>query len=1106
MNLPGIFIPRPVATTLLTLGAALAGIVAFFLLPVSPLPDIDFPVIAVSATMPGASPETMSTTVATPLERHLGAIADVNEMTSKSSVGTTQIVLQFNVDRNIDGAARDVQAAINAARADLPAALRSNPTYRKFNPADQPIMILAMTSKTMTPGQIYDSASNIIQQKLSQISGIGDVTLSGASLPAVRVELNPRALFKYGIGLEDVRAALSAANANSPKGAIEQKDTRFQLAMNDVASTAADYRNLIIAYRDNAPVRLSDVATVSDGVENIRNLGMANDQDAVLVLLNKQPGANVIQTVDRVQALLPELQAALPRAVNLAVVNDSTTTIRASIRDVERTLLIATVLVLIVVFLFLRNARAALVPSLAVPLSLIGTFGFMYLFGFSLDNFSIMALVVATGFVVDDAIVVLENVTRHVEAGMPRLQAALLGAREVSFTVLSMSLSLIAVFLPILLMGGIVGKLFREFAVTLATAIMVSLIISLTTTPMMCAYLTIARKEDEDDRGVMHVARRVYESAQGFYGRTLGWALANPGTILFILFFTIAMNFWLFGVVNKGFFPQQDSGLLAGNIRADQSISFQAMEQKFRQIMKIIHADPNVQNVVGFTGGGGGRGGGSTNSGFVFAQLKPLGQRSLTTDQVIDQLRPKLEAVPGARLFLFGRQDVRSGGRQGAGNYQYTIQADTLEDLNTWLPKITTALQNVPELEDVNSDQDDKGLEVDLKIDRATASRLGVSTAQIDNTLYDAFGQRQVSTIYQDLNQYHVVMEVEPAFWQSPETLKEIYVSTSGAPPSGTQSTGAVAGTTVVSTTTAPTAASIASDSVRNQQLNALTNNARGAASTGASVSTNSETMVPLSAFASYGPGNAPLSVNHQGPFVAGTFSFNLAPGQTLGTAVAAINRTMAQIHAPITIHGTFAGTAQIFLQSLQNEPLLILAAILSVYIVLGILYESYVHPLTILSTLPSAGAGAILALMLFRTEFSLIALIGVILLIGIVKKNAIMMIDFALQAEREEGLSSRDAIHKACILRFRPIMMTTFAALFGALPLAVFTGNGSELRQPLGISIVGGLVVSQILTLYTTPVVYLYLDRFRLRCRRAWQRFYLRRVGEEGAPPAPAE
>ncbi|HUJ46335.1 MAG TPA: efflux RND transporter permease subunit [Rhizomicrobium sp.] len=1106
MNLPGIFIPRPVATTLLTLGAALAGIVAFFLLPVSPLPDIDFPVIAVSATMPGASPETMSTTVATPLERHLGAIADVNEMTSKSSVGTTQIVLQFNVDRNIDGAARDVQAAINAARADLPAALRSNPTYRKFNPADQPIMILAMTSKTMTPGQIYDSASNIIQQKLSQISGIGDVTLSGASLPAVRVELNPRALFKYGIGLEDVRAALSAANANSPKGAIEQKDTRFQLAMNDVASTAADYRNLIIAYRDNAPVRLSDVATVSDGVENIRNLGMANDQDAVLVLLNKQPGANVIQTVDRVQALLPELQAALPRAVNLAVVNDSTTTIRASIRDVERTLLIATVLVLIVVFLFLRNARAALVPSLAVPLSLIGTFGFMYLFGFSLDNFSIMALVVATGFVVDDAIVVLENVTRHVEAGMPRLQAALLGAREVSFTVLSMSLSLIAVFLPILLMGGIVGKLFREFAVTLATAIMVSLIISLTTTPMMCAYLTIARKEDEDDRGVMHVARRVYESAQGFYGRTLGWALANPGTILFILFFTIAMNFWLFGVVNKGFFPQQDSGLLAGNIRADQSISFQAMEQKFRQIMKIIHADPNVQNVVGFTGGGGGRGGGSTNSGFVFAQLKPLGQRSLTTDEVIDQLRPKLEAVPGARLFLFGRQDVRAGGRQGAGNYQYTIQADTLEDLNTWLPKITTALQSVPELEDVNSDQDDKGLEVELKIDRATASRLGVSTAQIDNTLYDAFGQRQVSTIYQDLNQYHVVMEVEPAFWQSPETLKEIYVSTSGAPPSGTQSTGAVAGTTVVSTTTAPTAASIASDSVRNQQLNGLTNNARGAASTGASVSTNSETMVPLSAFASYGPGNAPLSVNHQGPFVAGTFSFNLAPGQTLGTAVAAINRTMAQIHAPITIHGTFAGTAQIFLQSLQNEPLLILAAILSVYIVLGILYESYVHPLTILSTLPSAGAGAILALMLFRTEFSLIALIGVILLIGIVKKNAIMMIDFALQAEREEGLSSRDAIHKACILRFRPIMMTTFAALFGALPLAIFTGNGSELRQPLGISIVGGLVVSQILTLYTTPVVYLYLDRFRLRCRRAWQRFYLRRVGEEGAPPAPAE
>jgi multidrug efflux pump len=1106
MNLPGVFIPRPVATTLLTLGAALAGIVSFFLLPVSPLPNIDFPVIVVTAGMPGASPETMSTTVATPLERHLGAIADVDEMTSKSSVGTTQIVLQFGIDRDIDGAARDVQAAIVAARVDLPAALRSNPTYRKVNPADQPIMILAMTSKTLTPGQIYDSASNIIQQKLSQVSGIGEVQLSGASLPAVRVELNPRALFKYGIGLEDVRAALSAANANSPKGAIEQKANHYQIYVNDVASTADQYRSLIVAYRDGAAVRLSDVATVSDGVENVRNLGMANDQDAVLVILNKQPGANIIQTVDRVESLLPELQAALPRAVTLAVVNDSTTTIRASIRDVERTLLIATVLVLVVVFFFLRNARAALIPSLAVPLSLICTFGFMYLFGFSLDNFSIMALVVATGFVVDDAIVVLENVTRHIEAGMPRMQAALQGAREVSFTVLSMSLSLIAVFLPILLMGGIVGRLFREFAVTLAMAIVVSLIVSLTTTPMMCAYIDLTRDEAKEERRSMRWARNAYDGAHRFYDRTLSWALANPGTIVLILVFTIFINFYLYGVVNKGFFPTQDSGLLAGGIRADQDISFQSMEQKFRQIMKIIHADPNVQNVVGFTGGGGGRGGGSTNSGFVFAQLKPLGQRKLTTDEVIDKLRPKLESVPGARLFLFGRQDVRSGGRQGNGNYQYTIQADTLEDLNTWMPKITAALQNVKELEDVNSDQDDKGLEVDLKIDRSTAARLGVSTAQIDNTLYDAFGQRQVSTIYEDLNQYHVIMEVEPQFWQSPETLKDIYVSTSGGPPSGTQSSGAVAGTTVLSTTTAPTAASVASDSVRNQQLNALTNNARGAASTGSSVSTSVEQMVPLSAFASYGPGTTPVSVSHQGPFVADTFSFNLAPGQTLGTAVAAINRTMAQIHAPISVHGTFAGTAQIFLKSLSSEPLLILAAILSVYIVLGILYESYVHPLTILSTLPSAGAGAVLALMLFRTEFSLIALIGVILLIGIVKKNAIMMIDFALQAEREEGLSSREAIHKACLLRFRPIMMTTFAAIFGALPLAIFTGNGSELRQPLGISIVGGLIVSQMLTLYTTPVIYLYLDRFRLRCRRAWQRWYLRRVGDEGAVHAPAE
>jgi multidrug efflux pump len=1097
MNLPAIFIKRPIATILLTMGLALSGAVSFFLLPVSPLPNIDFPVISVTAQMPGASPETMSTSVATPLERHLGAIADVNEMTSTSSVGSTRISLQFNIDRDIDGAARDVQAAINAARADLPASLRSNPTYRKVNPADQPIIILALTSKTLSPGQIYDSASTIIQQKLSQVEGIGEVQLSGGSLPAVRVELNPRALFKYGIGLEDVRAALSAANANSPKGAVQQGAQRYQLYINDTATQASQYATLVVAYRDNAAVRLQDIATVSDGVENVRNLGMANGEDAVLVLLNKQPGANVIDTVDRVRAVLPEVEAAVPPAIKVSVVNDTTTTIRASIHDVERTLVIATVLVLVVVLLFLRNFRAALVPGVALPLSLIGTFGVMYLLGFSLDNFSLMALTVSTGFVVDDAIVVLENVTRHIEAGMPRFQAAVQGAREVSFTVLSMSLSLIAVFIPILLMGGLVGRLFHEFAVTLSVAILVSLVVSLTTTPMMCAYLA-AVPDRSKENWLMRGARKTFDGAYRIYDRSLAWALNFPGTIMLILLLAVILNVFLYVEVPKGLFPQQDTGSMFGGIRADQSISFQSMSKKFHRFIEIIHQDPNVDSVAGFSGGGGGPGGGSTNSGFVFIQLKDLSQRKLTTDGVIDELRPKLATVPGARLFIQGRQDVRAGGRQGLAQYQYTLEGDTLDDLNTWAPRIVAALQNAPELEDVNSDQQDKGLEVDLKIDRATAARLGISATQIDNTLYDAFGQRQVSTIYEDLNQYHVVMEVAPEFWQSPDTLKDIYVSTSGGALSGTQSTGAVAGTTIVSTTTAPTAASIANDAQRNQQLNALTNNARGASSTGASVSTAQEQMVPLAAFASYGPGTTPLAVNHQGPFVATTLSFNLADGKSLGEGVAAINRVMAQLHVPVSIHGAFGGTAQIFQAQSNNEPLLILAAILSVYLVLGILYESYVHPLTILSTLPSAGAGAILALLVFHTQFTLIALIGVILLIGIVKKNAIMMIDFALQLEREEGLDSRAAIHRACLMRFRPIMMTTMAALLGSLPLALFSGNGAELRQPLGISIVGGLIVSQALTLYTTPIVYLYLDRFRLWARRLWGRWYAGVMGDE--------
>jgi multidrug efflux pump len=1097
MSLPSIFIARPVATTLLAAGVAIAGATAFFLLPVSPLPNVDFPTISISAQMPGASPETMSNSVATPLERHLGTIADVSEMTSESSASTTRVTLQFGIDRDIDGAARDVQAAIQAARADLPAALRSNPVYRKANPSDFPIIILAMTSDTLTPGQIYDSASTVLQQKLSQVEGVGNVELSGSSLPAVRVELNPRALFKYGIGLEDVRAAISATNANSPKGAIESGGRHLQIYVNDTAATAEQFRPLVVAYRNGAAVRLGDVAEVTNDVENIRNLGIANGKPAVLVIVSKQPGANVIDTVDRIKALMPELQASIPQSIHLATVIDTTTSIRASLRDVERTLLVSVIFVVLVVVLFLRHGRAALVPSVAVPLSLVGTFGVMYMLGYSLDNLSLMALTVATGFVVDDAVVVLENITRHIEQGMPRLKAALLGAREVSFTVFAMSSSLIAVFLPILLMGGIVGRLFREFAVTLSIAIAISLVISLTVTPMMCAYFSMTggrRKEST----IMRVSHKVFDSAYRLYDNTLKWALANPGTILLILFITIGLNFYLYIIVPKGFFPEGDSGRMRGGIRADQSISFQLMKKKFTQFIDIIKADPDVESVVGFTGAGSGRGPGSgqTNSGFVFVSLKPLSERNVTMDQVIERLRPKLNSVSGARLFLSGRQDVRAGGRQGFSTYQYTIQADTLDELNTWMPRITKALQNVPELTDVNSDQQDKGLEIELDIDRLTAARLGVKTSEIDNTLYDAFGQRQVSTIYQDYNQYHVVMEVAPEFWQSPETLNEIYVSTSGGVASGTQASGAVAGTTEITGGQVANAEQVASDIVRNLSLNQLTNTARGAASSGTAVSTGVEKMVPLAAFSHFGPGTTPLSISHQGPFVATTFSFNLPEGVSLGTATAAIERTMAELHVPATVQGGFAGTAKVFQQSLANEPLLILAAILAVYIVLGVLYESYIHPITILSTLPSAGVGAVLALMMFGVEFSIIALIGVILLIGIVKKNAIMMIDFALEAERKHHLDSRQAIYRACLLRFRPIMMTTMAAIFGALPLALITGDGAELRRQLGISIVGGLVVSQLLTLYTTPVVYLYLDRFRLRCQRLWRRIYFGMMG----------
>jgi len=1105
MNFSAPFIARPVATTLLTIGLALAGASAFFLLPVSPLPNVDYPTISVTAQLPGASPETVATSVATPLERHLGTIADVMEMTSSSSVGQTRITLQFGLNRDIDGAARDVQAAINAARVDLPAALRSNPTYRKVNPADFPILILALTSDTLTPGQIYDSASTILQQKLSQVSGVGEVQVGGSSLPAVRVELNPRALFKYGIGLEDVRAALSAANANSPKGAIEQAGQRYQIYVNDTAIRADQYRDLIVAYRNSAPVRLSDIADVNDSVENVRNLGIANGKPSVLLIINRQPGANIIDVVDRIKALVPQLQASIPPSITVTPVNDRTTTIRRSLQDVEQTILIAIVLVIVVVFLFLRNARAALVPSVSVPLSLLGTFGMMYLLGFSLNNLSLMALTIATGFVVDDAIVMLENISRHVEQGMPRMRAALLGAQEVGFTVLSMSISLIAVFLPILLMGGIIGRLFHEFAVTLSLAIVFSLLLSLTTIPMMCARLRLSQTEAQRQGRLMAWSERVFARALRIYDRSLSWSLDNPGTIMVVLALTIGLNVYLFTIIPKGFFPQQDTGSIAGFIRGDQAISFQLMEQKFRQFEEAIRNDPAVQSVVGFSGGGGGGGpGGQTNSGSVFISLKPLSQRKESAGQVIARMRTEIGNIPGARLFLQPIQDLRIGGRQGNASYQYTIQADSLEDINTWVPKITMALQDVPELEDVNSDRQEAGLDVELQIDRATAARLGLTAAQIDNTLYDAFGQRQVSTIYQDLNQYHVVMEVAPEFWQNPETLRDIYISTSGQV-SGTQQTGIASAATTASanaanvaaqnanstTTTSQTSTNIAAEAVRNQAQNAIANTARGGVSTGSSLSTRVENMVPLSDFSRYAPGLTPLSVNHQGPFVATTFSFNLPEGESLGTAVDAIQRTMAQLHVPINVHGEFAGNARAYQRSLSNEPFLIGGALIVVYIVLGVLYESLVHPLTILSTLPSAGVGAVLALLLFGAEFSLIALIGVILLIGIVKKNAIMMIDFALSAERNEGLDSRAAIYRACLLRFRPIMMTTMAAIFAALPLALITGDGAELRQPLGISIVGGLLVSQLLTLYTTPVVYLYLDRYSIWAKQFWRRRY---------------
>jgi multidrug efflux pump len=1014
MSISTTFIEKPIATTLLTVGLVLAGIVAVGFLPVSTLPQIDFPTISVSASLPGASPETMASSIATPLERQLAHIAGVTEMTSSSSLGRTSITVQFDLSRDINGAARDVQAAINAAQDYLPSDLPIHPSYRKVNPSEAPILILSLKSDTMNKADVYDVADSILAQKLSQVDGIGQVIVGGGASRAVRVELNPMALNKYGISLDTVRTAISSTNADRPKGQFSNDTKTWEIQTNDQLYVAKDYRPLIVTYLKGSPIRLSDVGDVVDSVADLRQEGLVNGKPSIPVIIFRQPGANVIKTVDNVVALLPQLQADIPPAVNLSVVLDRSPTIRASVNEARKTIIIAGLLVVFVVFLFLRNLRTTIIPGIVVPVSILSTFGVMYLLHFSIDNLSLMALTIATGFVVDDAIVVVENITRHMEKGMSPKEAALKGAGEIGFTILSISISLVAVFIPILLMGGVLGRLFREFALTLSVAILISMVVSLTTTPMMCAILLKPLKDQKHGK-IYRTSEGVFDWMHARYEKSLSWALRHQGFMLSLTLTALATSIILFAVVPKGFFPQQDTGRLSGNIQASQDISFQAMEKKLRAVVNIIMKDPAVDTVTAFTGG--------TNSARMFIALKALEVRKVTADQVIARLRKKLSAVPGAPAYLTSVQDLTVGGRMSSAQYQYTVQADNYTDLLKWEPKIQEALSKLPQLADLNSDKQSKGIQTNLVIDRVTAARLGVTPQEIDSTLYDAFGQRQVSTTYKQLNQYYVIMEVAPKYWQRPATLKTIYV----------------------------------------------------AASNGA--------LVPLSAFSHYELSTTSLAVSHQGEYPAITFSFNLPVGLSLSNAVTAINGAMKGIFLPISIHGNFQGTAQAFQSSLNNEPVLIMAALLAVYIVLGILYESYIHPITILSTLPSAGVGAMLALFLFKTDLSIIAIIGVILLIGIVKKNGIMMVDFALELERREGKNSFDSIHDACLLRFRPIMMTTMSAILGAVPLAFGTGMGSELRRPLGITIIGGLIFSQMLTLYTTPVIYLYMERFKIWC-----------------------